>query len=165
MLLTRLHSPRLSGYGARYIAARRQAGFTLTEVMIIVAIIGILAAVAMPMYQDSMRKSRRADAMRDLMELASRQERFYAQNSAYTNNIEGEFGLNLGRTTTREGFYNLDVIQCAPDGTALSLDNCYVLRATPAIGTDQEKDTNCNVLTVDSRGERNATGTLGDECW
>ena len=132
---------------------------------LIVAVIGILTAIVMPMYQDSMRKSRRTDAMRDLMELASRQERFYAQNSVYTADIATEFGLNLRRTTSEEEHYNLSVIQCTRDGTTLSLDNCYVLQATPLPGSDQEKDTNCAILRVDALGERTATGTQGDKCW
>ena len=59
-------------------------GFSLIEVMIVLVIIGVLLLVAVPGYQESMRKSHRADGMRDLMELVSRKERFYAQNSRYS---------------------------------------------------------------------------------
>lgn len=146
---------------------KASAGFTLIEAMIVVAVIGILTAIAMPMYQDSMRKSRRADAMRDLMELASRQERFYAQNGVYTNNVDGEFGLNWVGTESGEGNYNLSVIQCEDTGGALvSLDNCYVLQAIPKPGTDQVNDTNCATLSVNTLGERKSSGTLDeDDCW
>lgn len=148
-------------------SARKGAvGFTLIEVMIVVAVIGILSAIAMPMYQDSMRKSRRSDAMIDLMELASRQERFYAQNGVYTDNIEGEFGLDLKRTKTREGNYDLSVIQCPSDGTPKPIERCYVLQAVPRPGSDQEKDTTCATLSIDAMGQRLSSGTLDKEaCW
>ena len=62
-----------------------QRGFTLIEVMIVIVILGILVTVGLPSYQDSIRKSRRADGMAALMELSARQERFYAQNSVYSH--------------------------------------------------------------------------------
>ena len=61
---------------------RRQQGFTLVEVMVVAVIISILLMVAMPTYQQSVRKARRADAYNALLELAARQERFYAQNNS-----------------------------------------------------------------------------------
>lgn len=62
---------------------KRQRGFTLMEVMITVAIIGILAAIAFPSYQDSMRKSRRTDGKNALTQAVANMERFYAQNNGY----------------------------------------------------------------------------------
>lgn len=58
-------------------------GFTLIELMIVVVIIGIIAAIAYPSYQDSVRKARRADAQSQMMELASFMERFYTENNQY----------------------------------------------------------------------------------
>lgn len=143
------------------------AGFTLIEAMIVVAVIGILTAIAMPMYQDSMRKSRRADAMHDLMELASRQERFYAQNGVYTNNVDGEFGLEWGSRETGEGYYDLSVINCKdPADNDISFDRCYNLQAVPAADTDQINDTNCATLSINTLGQKRSSGTLDeDECW
>ena len=62
---------------------KRQRGFTLIEVMITVAIVAILAAIAFPSYQDSMRKSRRADSKNALTQAVANMERFYAQNNGY----------------------------------------------------------------------------------
>ena len=62
----------------------RGAGFTLTELMITVAIVGILASIAYPSYQDSVRKSRRGDAKAALMENAGFMERYYSTNFRYT---------------------------------------------------------------------------------
>ena len=62
---------------------KRQRGFTLMEVMITVAIIGILAAIAFPSYQDSMRKSRRTDGKNALSQAAANMERYYSENNGY----------------------------------------------------------------------------------
>lgn len=137
-------------------------GFSLIEVMIVMVIIGILMLVAVPGYQESMKKSRRADGMRDLIELTARQERFYAQYSRYTDDIDSKDGLNFERTTSAEGHYDLEVVTC-PGEDADDFSACYVLQAVPR-GV-QEKDTDCATLSVDSKGQRSASGTLGSACW
>jgi type IV pilus assembly protein PilE len=146
-------------------------GFSLIEVMIVLVIIGVLLLVAVPGYQDSMRKSRRADGMRDLMELVSRQERFYAQNSVYTDDINTAGGLNFrpdnasdDPTISSEGHYTLSVLECT-DADPDDFSSCYQLRAAP-IG-EQQKDP-CGTLTVNSKGQRARTGSPDiDElsCW
>lgn len=138
---------------------KAQGGFTLIEIMMVVVIMGILVTVALPTYQDSVRKARRSDGMQDLLELSARQARFYAQNSTYTTVINTAAGLNLGRTTSSEGHYNLTG---AAGGTG-SIVTSYVLTATP-VGA-QADDTGCLVLSMDSLGQRAATGVLGDDCW
>jgi type IV pilus assembly protein PilE len=64
-------------------AERRNQGFTLIEMMIVVALMGILAAIAYPSYQDSVRKTRRADAKAVLAELAQFMERTYTENNSF----------------------------------------------------------------------------------
>ena len=147
------------------------AGFSLIEVMIVLVIIGVLLLVATPGYQDSMKKSRRADGMRDLMELVARQERFYAQNSRYTKDINTAAGLNFREdsgaedpTISSEGHYSLSVVACEGKDED-DFDTCYLLKATPRNG--QETDP-CGTLTVDSRGVRHHTGSPdieGLQCW
>ena len=138
---------------------QKNGGFTLVEAMVVLAIVGILMAITVPMYQDSVRKARRSDGMDDLLELASRQARFFAQNSAYTVTIDGATGLNLDRTVSSEGFYRLSV-----DPTEdCRIETCYVLTAEPIDA--QAKDEACASLTMNSLGQRNATGTLGSDCW
>lgn len=124
-------------------------------------IIAVLMLVAVPGYQEGMKKSRRADAMRDLMELASRQERFYAQNSSYTPKIKEEDGLNFKQTTRSGDHYDLRVESCVGDEDDFS--TCYVLKAVPK--GIQAKDTACATLSVNSKGERSASGNLKDTCW
>lgn len=68
---------------------RRGAGFTLIELMIVVSIIGILAAIAYPGYQDYLRKSRRADVMGSLTSFAAAMERHYTQHNSYLGTVQG----------------------------------------------------------------------------
>lgn len=65
----------------------KQQGFSLIELMIVVAIVGILAAIAYPSYQNYVLRSGRADGQAKLMEILQAQERFYSQNQTYTANL------------------------------------------------------------------------------
>jgi len=140
-------------------STRSMRGITLIELMIVIAILGLLSAIAIPSYSQYVRKAHRTDAMRELMDLGAMQERFYAQNSTYTSNINTAAGLNLGRTTSADGHYNLT----SAAGTTGSIATSYALSATP-IGS-QADDTDCNVLSVNSLGQRTGSGTLGNDCW
>lgn len=141
------------------LARQKTGGFTLIELMVVVAVLSILIVIALPMYQEATRKSRRSEAMRELMELASRQERFYAQNSTYTNEIAGELGLNWQSELTRNELYQLAVFQCEDED---DFSRCYQLEAEPR--GDQALD-KCGTLVVISTGQRDAEGPLGDKCW
>ena len=79
----------------------KDRGFTLMELMVVVAIVGILGAVAYPSYIDSTRKARRADAQADLIELSGFMERFFTENNRYDQNTAGAiiFILNVNNYT------------------------------------------------------------------
>jgi len=90
---------------------KRQTGFTLIELMIVVAVIGILAAIAYPNYSDYVLRSRRSDAQAGLMELRLAQEKFRANNTTYGN--AGALGYPRN---SNEGFYSLTVTDSNANG-------------------------------------------------
>ena len=126
-----------------------QAGFTLIELMIVVAIVGIISAVAFPSYTSYMKKSRRADAKVSLTKMADAQERWYLQNSTYTSNV-----ANVGGATSADGNYTMAITSADVNG--------YVMTATATAGKEQANDTACAVFTLSSTGAKTATN---DVCW
>ena len=136
---------------------RRHQGFTLIEVMIVVAIIGILGAIAYPAYQDYVLKGRRAEGRAALMEFMHQQERFATQNGTY-------LAVNLGDTSkfnTVVGMYKLRADTC-DDGKS-TIKTCVKLTAEP-----QRADPKVNNLILDSMGNKSCDGTAKNDkkvCW
>jgi type IV pilus assembly protein PilE len=97
---------------ARQRVALRPAtgGFTLIEIMVVVAIVAIIASIALPSYQQSVRKSRRADAVLALQQIQVEQEKLRAECTSYAGNLTGNRAcgvLGYPKTTSPEDFYNL----------------------------------------------------------
>ena len=131
-------------------------GFTLMELMIVVAIIGILAAIAYPSYQDSVRKSRRADAGAVLLELAQWMERFYTENNRYDQTRAGAAVALPFTRSPKEGGPAGGYYTIAP----VTTQNTFTLTATRA--GPQVSDTVCGNLTLSNTGVKCALG--GAKC-
>lgn len=135
--------------------ARYGRGFSLIELMVVVLVIGVLAAIALPSYQNSVVNSRRGTAAACLTELAQFMERYYTTNQSY-------LGAVLPGTTCRgelAAFYTFDFVG-TPDATNFSL------QAT-AIGSQATRDTRCGNLGINQRGTRSVsvTGASPAQCW
>ena len=137
---------------------RKMAGYTLLEILITLAIIGIIAAVALPSYRASSLRAARAEAKTALMETAADQERFYSANTSYSVNALPLANPPQETKASRDGHYQITVAACA-SGT---IANCFVATATP-LG-DQAND-ECTTLTLTNTGIRGATGASTEECW
>lgn len=135
-------------------------GFTLIEIMIVVAIVAILVGIAVPSYQSSIQKGLRSDAKAALLDAANRQESLMLDRNTYTLDME-VLGFPDDPMITEEEHYSVDAAACA-DGT---IATCYVLTATPQGSSPQAKDLRCTSFVLDSNGARSATGTTDDECW
>ncbi len=135
---------------------RKQSGFTLIEMLIVVAIIGIIVGFAYPSYMESVRKSNRAEAKAELMEVAQRLQRCYTNLGKFNDAVNcAVFAQVTGKIVTRKGLYEISFDAVAPTATA------YKLHAT-AKQKPQTLDieNGCNDLTIDQNGTM-----LPAVCW
>lgn len=136
-----------------------QRGFTLIEVMIVVAVIAILASIALPSYQESIRKSRRADAKSALLAASQAMEKYYTERQTYLSATLGANSTDVYRTTSPDNFYTLSF-------TATPTASAYSIEAAPRTGTSQTAD-KCGTFTITQTGAKGVTGgslTVA-ECW
>jgi len=129
----------------------QQRGFTLIEIMIVVVIIGIISAIAMPSYTNYVRESRRAEAMTLISQVISAQERFYIEQRTYTADLTDLGFASAANLATEADWYTVSAAACA--GSTLA--DCVLVTATAQ--NDQAADGN---LTLDSTGRK--TGHWND---
>lgn len=132
---------------------RNQKGFTLLEIMVVLAIIAVISALAYPSYQESARKTRRADGMASVLDVSQRLERCYTTYGAYDN--------AACPTSTESGKSENEHYEITVDTPTPST---FTVTATP-ISEAQKADTKCEEFSIDNTGKKTATGTLGDDCW
>ncbi|MBA4272031.1 MULTISPECIES: type IV pilin protein [Pseudomonas] len=129
---------------------RSNRGFTLIEIMIVIAIIGIVLTISIPSYNEYVKKGRRAEVVSLLSEQAQSLERFYTKNNVYT----GITGLSAGND-----FYTL---------TPTITDQTFLLTAARKTGTAMATD-KCGDFTLTNTGVRSmnnaTTGLTTKDCW
>ncbi len=141
----------------------KQKGFTLIELMIVVAIIGIIAAIGYPSYSESVSKSRRGNAQAEMLSLSSALERYYTQNNHYSDAAAA--GADTGAPDPT--VYSIDAetvpfytITISAVGDADSAQS-YTLSAAPTGGMTGDR---CGTMTLNSAGVRAAAAGQTD-CW
>jgi len=143
---------------------RKLKGFTLIELMIVVAIIGILAAVAYPSYQESVAKSRRADAQRALVEAEQYMRRYFSAKDTY---VGAELPVALTKSPREGGAaYTIALFESDAEVDEATAASSFELRATR---TGSMSGDRCGDLTVTQTGAKsitgNATGTSLADCF
>ena len=152
-----------------------ESGFTLIELLFVVAIIGILMAIAVPAYQQSVITGKRSVAQAGAMDLASRQEQFYLNNKTYATDMSN-LGYTPGLVFTSDGDSAVAVDGNQSLVTSTSNGRIYILKIDSASATaysllaipqlDQANDTECGTLTLTNTGSRTESGTGAPaDCW
>ena len=142
--------------------ARRQRAVTLLEMLLVVALVGILAGIAYPSYRAHVLRANRLEAIEALLAAAAAQERFYLTHGRYADRFAppGEAGLSLPSVTDR-GRYVLTIETAEPGAFRMS--------AVPRPSSGQEGDSRCREIWIRSDGRRGSLDHHGNDttptCW
>jgi type IV pilus assembly protein PilE len=133
--------------------ARRMRGVTLLELMIVIVIIGIMAAIAYPNYREFVARAKRNEAKSSLLQIAQMQERFYLQNNTYTTDMT-KLGFPVGNNyITDSGSYSVSVTAA----------NANDFAATATYQKADAEAGKCQTYNIDGRGGK-TSAPLAD-CW
>jgi type IV pilus assembly protein PilE len=143
---------------------RRNAGFTLAEILTVVVVVAVLAAVAVPLWRVHLLRVRRSDAIAALVAVQNAQDKFFGRNARYASGAQlsaaepGGLGL---KAQSDHGYYDIDVR--SSDGLA------YTATARAGRVSGQADDTRCAEFSIDHNGMRHAVDAAGQDrsadCW
>lgn len=146
----------------------RATGFTLVELMVVIVIATILITIAVPSYMNQTRHAKRTDAKTALLDLAAREERYMATNSAYTSSATA-LGYNSGfPITLQNNDYSIaaPTVTTADPTTSPPTPASFSAKATAI--NQQVKDTSCTTFTIDNLGQEtstNSSSATSTGCW
>ena len=130
-------------------------GITLIELMIVIVVIGILAAIAYPNYREFAARAKRNEAKAALLQIATNQERFYLQNNTYTCDMT-RLGFPVSDDfVTESGTYTVDISSCTADNFVAVADY---------IPTDSEEG-KCNIFQINGRNVKTSLPDPPGDCW
>jgi type IV pilus assembly protein PilE len=140
--------------------AAMSRGITLLELLLVLTIVGIVTALALPSFQRQLLRTHRTEAMAALLALQSAEEAFYLQHGKYTADVDAAKPGGLGLSPHSSSNRYLLSVAVATDGQT------YVATAIPTPAGGQAADFECLAFSVDSTGRRSVSGT-GDvlHCW
>lgn len=130
---------------------RRSGGFTLIEVMIVVAVIAILAAIAVPLYNDAVRKGRRVAVQATMQDIANHQQQYLMDAREYAADVAT---LKFTVPAEQLGWYGIAIVTSSPPAA-------FTVTATPLAASGQNKD-KCGEMTLNNTGAKTAATT---GCW
>lgn len=136
----------------KQLGCKNKAGFSLVELLVVLVIIGVLAAVAWPGYVKYSEKTRRVDAERALMELRQAMERGYSTNYSYATTAGN---VTIPDTVTG---YTISIVPAALTAST------YTLQAQPVASGPQANDP-CGTLTLTQSGVKSVSGSTVQDCW
>ncbi len=141
----------------------KQSGFSLIELMVAVAIVGILAAIAVPAYTTYYAQSYRSDALRELVRIVNRQEEYFSDQFTYAGDMT-LLGMDADPYVVESGQYTIAVV----DADTADLTQGYTLKAT-AKTNQASNDPSCVTISIDHLGQKSSTDSDGSDststCW